>query len=88
MRIKRPIYTKVHWDEFIKLAGNYCSLSTIYKTALLSFILFQTLCQFTWTKLICGTSNPQTKQISYFRSYFFVRSRTLTNAALVLQLYF
>ena len=75
MRIKRPIYTKVHWDEFIKLAGNYYSLSTIYKTVLLSFILFQTVCQFTWTKLICGISNPQTKQISLVQIILLCRKR-------------
>ena len=43
-----------------------------YQTVLLSLILFQTVCQFTWTKLICDTSNPQTKLIPQFRSYFYV----------------
>ena len=38
---KRPIYTKVHWDEFIKLAGNCYSLST--SSLFINFPLIQSL---------------------------------------------
>lgn len=41
MRIRRPIYPKVHWDEFIKLAGNYYSLSA--GSLFINFPLIQSL---------------------------------------------